>query len=67
MGGMGLGDGNFSVTPLVKVDFFFPPGIRSSKEQSRLLTVEGARILIIALPLLLEKDAGDGEQVSFYN
>lgn len=63
MGGMGLGDGNFSVTPLIKVrltlikDIFFRRTSFKSKEQSKLVTVEGARVLIIALQLSLEKEA----------
>lgn len=65
MGSMVLGDGNFSVTPLIKVDIS-PLKLHSSKEQSRLIAVEGARILIIVLPLLIEKEASGGGLVPFY-
>lgn len=53
MGGMGFGDGNFSVTLLIKVDIFLRLNSFSSNKQSRLITVGGARVLVIALPLPL--------------
>lgn len=50
---MGFGDGNFSVTLLIKVDIFLRLNSFSSNKQSRLITVGGARVLVIALPLPL--------------
>lgn len=51
MGGMGLGDGNFPVTSLIKVNIPPPPpGLLSLSIKNNLSsTVEGALVLIIAL------------------